>query len=134
MSISTSDFYDLQKYEVKALVTATHTEGLSLARGFVAEIGGIFGGKSDLMNKKVNDVMNMLILKLQKQIQGNERIVGTKFEFAEFGRSQGNTFLSGIATGTIISPKVSGGKRNTTRGKGKGKAKAKATRKQKTSL
>jgi uncharacterized protein YbjQ (UPF0145 family) len=126
MSISTSDFYDLQKYEVKSLVTATHTEGLSLARGFVAEIGGIFGGKSDLMNKKVNDVMNMLILKLQRQIQGPERIIGVKFEFAEFGRSQGNTFLSGIATGTIISPKLTGGKRNT--------ARAKATRKQKTSL
>jgi uncharacterized protein YbjQ (UPF0145 family) len=123
MSISTSDFYDIQKYEVKALVTATHTEGLSLARGFIAEIGGIFGGKSDLMNKKVNDVMNMLIQKLQKQIQGTERIVGAKFEFAEFGRSEGNTFLSGIATGTIISPKVTGGKRKTKR--------ARATRKQK---
>ncbi len=118
MSISTSGYYDLQKYEVKALVTATHTEGLSLARGFVAELGGLFGGKSDLMNKKVNDVMLALHQKLQKQIQGNERIVGASFEFAEFGRSEGNTFLSGIATGTIIAPRTTGGgkgKRNRTR-------------------
>lgn len=111
MSISTSDFYDLQKYDVKALVTATHTEGLSLARGFIAEIGGIFGGKSDLMNKKVNDVMNMLLEKLKKQLQSGERIVGARFEFAEFGRSEGSTFLSGIATGTIISPKAPTGGR-----------------------
>ena len=131
MSISTSDFFDLQKYEVKALVTATHTEGLSLARGFIAEIGGIFGGKSDLMNKKVNDVMNMLIQKLQKQIQGSERIVGVSFEFAEFGRSEGNTFLSGIATGTIIAPKMTGGKRKLRRTKGTRKARGGATRKQK---
>jgi hypothetical protein len=112
MSISTSDYYDLQMYEVKALVTATHTEALSLARGFVAELGGLFGGKSDLMNKKVNDVMLALHQKLQKQIKGNERIVGAHFEFAEFGRSEGNTFLSGIATGTIIAPKMKGGKRS----------------------
>jgi uncharacterized protein YbjQ (UPF0145 family) len=118
MSISTSDYYDLQKYEVKALVTATHTEALSLARGFVAEIGGLFGGKSDLMNKKVNDVMLALVQKLQKQVSGNERIIGTKFEFAEFGRSEGSTFLSGIATGTIITPKAPTGgarRRNKTR-------------------
>lgn len=111
MSISTSDYYDTQKYEVKAFVSATHTEGLSLARGFVAELGGLFGGKSDMMNKKVNDVMNSLIQKLQKQIQGNERIIGASFEFAEFGRSQGNTFLSGIATGTVIAPRMTGGRR-----------------------
>lgn len=115
MSISTSDYYDLQKYEVKALVTATHTEALSLARGFVAELGGLFGGKSDLMNKKVNDVMLALHQKLQKQIQGNERIVGASFEFTEFGRSEGNTFLSGIATGTIIAPRSTGGRRRKTR-------------------
>jgi uncharacterized protein YbjQ (UPF0145 family) len=131
MSISTSDLYDLQKYEVKALVTATHTEGLSLARGFIAEIGGLFGGKSDLMNKKVNDVMNMLIQKLQKQIQSGERIIGVSFEFAEFGRSEGNTFLSGIATGTIISPKMTGGKRKATRVKAKAIARRRVTRKQK---
>jgi hypothetical protein len=111
MSISTSDYYDLQKYEVKALVTATHTEALSLARGFVAELGGLFGGKSDLMNKKVNDVMLALHQKLQKQIQGNEKIVGASFEFTEFGRSEGNTFLSGIATGTIIAPRTTTGGR-----------------------
>lgn len=117
MSVSTSDYYDLQKYEVKSLVLATHTEALSFARGFIAEIGGIFGGKSDLMNKKVNDVTLALIQKLQKQIQPGERIVGASFEFAEFGRSEGNTFLSGIATGTVIAPKApTGGRRKRRKG------------------
>lgn len=115
MSISTSDFYDIQKYDVKAFLSATHTEALSLARGFVAELGGLFGGKSDLMNKKVNDVLNALIQKLKVQIQPGERIVGVRFEFAEFGRSEGNTFLSGIATGTIIAPKMRGGRKKTRR-------------------
>lgn len=116
MSLSTSDLYDPSKYEVKNLVTATHTEGLSLFRGAFAELGGLLGGKSDLMNKKVDDVMENLTSKLRKQINGGERIVGLKFEFAEFGRSEGNTFLSGIATGTLLSPKAQkGGKRKTMR-------------------
>ncbi len=62
------------------------------------------------MNKKVNDVMNKLIEKLRAQLGTKEKIVGARFEFAEFGRSEGNTFLSGIATGTVIAEKpVSGG-------------------------
>ncbi len=112
MSIATTDYYDTEKYEVKSFVTATHTEALSLFRGIAAELGGLIGGKSDLMNKKVNDVMNKLIEKLRAQIGIKERIVGARFEFAEFGRSEGNTFLSGIATGTVIAEKpVSGGSR-----------------------
>lgn len=110
MSIATTDYYDTEKYEVKSFVTATHTEALSLFRGIAAELGGLIGGKSDLMNKKVNDVMNKLIEKLRAQLGAKERIVGARFEFAEFGRSEGNTFLSGIATGTVIGEKpVSGG-------------------------
>jgi len=110
MSIATTGYYDTSKYQIKSFVTATHTEALSLARGFLAELGGLIGGKSDLMNKKVNDVMNKLIEKLKSQIHGSERIIGVKFEFAEFGRSEGNTFLSGIATGTVIGEKpVNGG-------------------------
>ena len=112
MSIATTDYYDTEKYEVKSFVTATHTEALSLFRRIAAELGGLIGGKSDLMNKKVNDVMNKLIEKLRAQIGIKERIVGARFEFAEFGRSEGNTFLSGIATGTVIAEKpVSGGSR-----------------------
>jgi len=115
MSLSTSGTYDTSKYEVKGLATATHTEGLSLLRGAVAEVSGLFGGKSDIMNKKVNDVMDNLIKKLKAQLGSNEKIVGLKFEFAEFGRSEGNTFLSGIATGTLLTPKQKGGRRKTLR-------------------
>lgn len=115
MSIATTDYYDPEKYEVKAFVTATHTEALSFFRGIAAELGGLLGGKSDLMNKKVNDVMNTLLEKLRAQLGMKEKIVGARFEFAEFGRSEGNTFLSGIATGTIVAEKSpsSGGSRKT---------------------
>jgi uncharacterized protein YbjQ (UPF0145 family) len=120
MSISTSDLYEMDKYKVKSLVVVTHTEALSLARGFVAGIAGLFGGKSDIMNKKVNDVMASLVQKLQAKLGPDEKIVGVRFEFAEFGREQSNSFLSGIATGTLLTPKQagsvpSGGTRRATR-------------------
>ena len=121
MSISTSDLYEMDKYTVKSVVVVTHTEALSLARGFVAGIAGLFGGKSDIMNKKVNDVMNNLGKKLQaKLVAPGEKIVGVRFEFAEFGREESNSFLSGIATGTLLTPKqakpvASGGSKGKTR-------------------
>lgn len=108
MSIATSDLYEMDKYTVKSLVVVTHTEALSLARGFVAGIAGIFGGQSDIMNKKVNDVMTSLVTKLKAKLGPGEKIVGVRFEFAEFGREQSNSFLSGIATGTLLTPKQTG--------------------------
>lgn len=105
MSLSTTHQYDPSLYEVKGLVTATHTEALSLFRGALAELGGLLGGKSDLMNKKVNDVMEQLQQKLKLQLQPNQRVIALHFEFAEFGRSEGQNFLSGIATGTLLEAK-----------------------------
>jgi hypothetical protein len=117
MSIATTDLYEMDKYRVKSLVVVTHTEALSLARGFVAGITGLFGGQSDIMNKKVNDVMTSLVQKLQAKLGPGEKIIGARFEFAEFGREQSNSFLSGIATGTLLTPKqaVGGGKGTTRR-------------------
>ncbi len=110
----------MDKYNVKSLVFVTHTEALSLARGIVAGVMGLFGGKSDLMNKKVDDVMKSLEKKLQAKLGPGEKIVGVRFEFAEFGREESNSFLSGIATGTLLTPKQaapvsSGGHRGKTR-------------------
>ena len=87
------------------MVLATHTEAVSLLRGFIAGVGGIFGGQSDSMNKKVDDVMSQLITKLKAQMGPGEMIVGAHFQFTEFGRDQSNSFLSGIATGTLLKRK-----------------------------
>lgn len=118
MNLATSDLFEMDKYKVKSMVVVTHTEALSLARGFVAGITGLFGGQSDVMNKKVNDVMASLVQKLQAKAAAGEKIVGVRFEFAEFGREQSNSFLSGIATGTLLTPKQAapvGGQRGQTR-------------------
>jgi uncharacterized protein YbjQ (UPF0145 family) len=105
--ISTSGDYDTDAHEARRMVSATHTESVSVLRGLVAGIGGIVGGKSDTMNKKVDDVMEHLVKGLVKGLSANERVVGAQFQFTEFGRSERNIFLSGIATGTVIGPKSS---------------------------
>lgn len=115
--ISTSGHYDSDTHEARRMVSATHTESVSIFRGLVAGIGGIVGGKSDTMNKKVDDVMEHLVKGLAKGLSANERVVGAQFQFTEFGRAEQNIFLSGIATGTVIGPKSShnGGGRGITR-------------------
>jgi uncharacterized protein YbjQ (UPF0145 family) len=119
MSLTTSSQYDSNLWEVKGMLLANHTEAVSILRGFMAGVGGIFGGKSDIMNKKVDDVMSNLIQKLKAQIGPGEMVVAAHFQFTEFGRDESNTFLSGIATGTLLKRKGAeapvGGRRNTTR-------------------
>ena len=109
MSISTSSQYDQAKWEVKRLVTANHTEAVSLARGLFAGIGAIFGGPNDMMNKKIEDVVEQLKIKISQQISPGECVVGFHMQFAEFGRSESNTYLSGSASGTILMPKFNQG-------------------------
>lgn len=109
MSISTSSQYDQAKWEVKRLVTANHTEAVSLARGLFAGIGAIFGGPNDMMNKKIEDVVEQLKVKIMQQISPGECVVGFHMQFAEFGRSESNTYLSGSASGTILMPKLNQG-------------------------
>ena len=108
-TVSTSDQYDVTKWTVRGIITATHTEAISVGRGFVADIGGIFGGQSDTMNKKLEDVLRQVRAKLEQQVGPGESLVGVKFNFTEFGRSQTATFLSAVASGTLLSPKQGGG-------------------------
>ena len=115
MSIVTTSQYDADKWEVKSMVAATHTESVSLFRGLIAGIGGIIGGPSETMNKKMNDIMAKLISKLQSQIGPDEMVVATQFQFSEFGREQSNTFISGVVTGTLLKKKAqTGGRKNRT--------------------
>jgi uncharacterized protein YbjQ (UPF0145 family) len=106
MSLSSSSQYDTSLWQVKRLVTVNHTEAVSLLRGFFAGISGIFGGPIDSMNQKMDDVTNALTQKLSQQLGPGECMVGVHFQFAEFGRSESNTFLSGSAVGTILVPRV----------------------------
>jgi len=107
MSLSSSSQYDQSKWEVKRLLTANHTEAVSLARGFVAGIIGIFGGPNDALNKKMDDVVDQLKHKIEQQMSPGECVVGLQIQFAEFGRTEQNTFLSGSAIGTLLGPKLS---------------------------
>lgn len=115
MSISSSGQYDTTKWRVKGLITATHTEAISLGRGLVAGITGIFGGQSDMMNKKLDDVVAKVREKLQAQVGPGECLIGVSLSFTEFGRSDTNTWLSGIGTGTLLVAGSSGGTRRNRR-------------------
>lgn len=46
-------------------IYATHTEAVSLLRGFMTGITSIIGGKQDMLNKKMDDVTEALMKRLR---------------------------------------------------------------------
>ena len=54
----TINTYDFTKEKVLGTLTANSTHTISLAREFLADLQGLFGGKSSLIEKKIDDVVN----------------------------------------------------------------------------
>ena len=116
--ISTSQQFDATKYKTDGIVTVSHTEALSAGRGFVAGVAGIFGGKSDLMDKKHMDVLSALKTKLRDEIPKGGMLVAADFKVAVTELGEYHIFVNGFATATRLVPLASsGGSRTTQRRK-----------------
>ncbi len=102
MSIFTTEYYDTTLWQPVDTIVVTHTESVSIFRGIIAGIGGIIGGKSETMNKKMDDITSELISKMRAKVRSNQMIVGLRFQFTTFGREEANVFVSGVATGTLV--------------------------------
>lgn len=100
----TSDQFDDKLWEPIDTITVTHTETVSLVRGIIAGIGGLIGGKSNTIDKKVSDLIEALKAKVRAQVKGNQMLVGLRFQLASFG-SEANVFISGTAYGTLLKRK-----------------------------
>jgi len=90
-------------------IYATHTEAVSLLRGLVSGVTSIIGGKQDFLNKKMDDVTDALMKKIKDQVETDQCVVGFSIELTEFGRSDANTTISGLAMGTLMKRKKQGG-------------------------
>ena len=114
MSVFTTPQYDASIWTPVKTVYATHTEAVSLLRGFVSGITSLIGGKQDILNKKMDDVTGALMKKMKAQVDSDQCVVGFSIELTEFGRSDANTTISGLAMGTLLKRKAQGGGRRTT--------------------
>ena len=115
MSVFTTGQYDSAIWTPVKTVYATHTEGVSILRGFVAGVGGIMGGKQDVLNKKMDDVTEKVMRKIRGMVDSDQCIVGLSIQLTSFGRQDTNSTISALAMGTLLKRREQGGGNRKTR-------------------
>ena len=105
--VYTTGFYDVNVWEPVDMVTVSHNESISALRGIGVGIGQIFGGKSNLLEKKIVDLREGLIKEAEKLVKSkgsDHMIVGFNMETSQFE----NAFVI-IGTGTLLRKKKQSG-------------------------
>ena len=108
--VYTTGVYDTNEWEPVDMVTVSHNESISALRGIGVGIGQIFGGKSNLLEKKIVDLREGLIKEAEKLVKAkgsNYMIVGFIMETSQFE----NAFVI-IGTGTLLRKKGQKGGRS----------------------
>lgn len=113
--VYTTGVYDTSQWEPVDMITVSHNESISALRDFGMGVGQIFGGKSELLEKKIVDLRNGLIKEAEKLVRAkgsDYMIVGFDMETSQFER----LFVI-IGTGTLLCKKNTrgGGRMNKTR-------------------
>jgi uncharacterized protein YbjQ (UPF0145 family) len=107
--------FTIQTFNQNALqpagaVFAQRVETISLARNLFAGIGGIVGGRSTLMEKKMNDLtqalMQELDLQAKKMYPNAVALVNVQLIFSDIGKTESNMFLAGQASATALIKRV----------------------------
>ena len=110
----TNNEYDRSKFKSVGAVMATHVEAISGLRSFGADIMGIFGNKSELLTKKMDDALrgvNMSLLTLAKAKYPNlAGICDIRYDTNTFATDENRTYIAFQASGTaLVSSVPSGG-------------------------
>jgi uncharacterized protein YbjQ (UPF0145 family) len=109
----TNNEYDREKYRSVGIVTATHIEAISGLRSFGADIMGIFGNKSELLTKKMNDALrgvNTSLLSVAKGKYPNlAGICDIRYDTNTFATDENSTFIAYCVSGTALVSSASTG-------------------------
>ena len=112
--VYTTGIYDTSEWEPVDIVTVSHNESISALRGIGVGIGQIFGGKSDLLEKKIVDLREGLIKEAENLVKSkgaDYMVVAFNMETSHFE----NAFVI-IGTGTLLrKKKQTGGTHSSTR-------------------
>ena len=83
--VYTTGTYDTSVWEPIDIVTVSHNESISLFRDIGVAIGQIFGGKSELLEKKIKDLREKIIKEAEKLIKDRDHmIVGLDIETSQY--------------------------------------------------
>ena len=107
--------FTIQTFNQNALqpagaVFAQRVESISIARNFFAGVTGIVGGRSTMMEKKMNDLTTVLMEELDiqaKKIYPNAvALVNVNVHFSDICKSDSSMFLAGQASATALIKRV----------------------------
>jgi len=110
LAVFTIQTFNQNALQPAGAVFAQRVETISLARNVFAGIGGIVGGRSTLMEKKMNDLtqalMQELDLQAKKMYPNAVALVNVQLNFSDIGKTESNMFLAGQASATALIKRV----------------------------
>lgn len=107
--------FTIQTFNQSALqpagaVFAQRVESISVGRSFFSGIGGVAGGRSTMMEKKMNDLTQALVQELdiqaKKMYPSAVALVNVQVHFSDIGKTDSNMFLTGQASATALIKRV----------------------------
>jgi uncharacterized protein YbjQ (UPF0145 family) len=106
MYLSTLPIYDTSLYVPGSLIISTDVQAVSGLRDVGAQIMGVFGGSSQLMDKKVKDVVQEAMSRFVKtaQAKGAEAAVGITTDVNAFV-DKDQVYIMASITGTPLMSK-----------------------------
>lgn len=109
VQIYTTNYFDQQREQPLGAVFGRRVEAISLLRGLVAGVQGLFGGQIGPVEKKIDDgvqgAKDDLMLAVRKQFPNATSVIGLQIQISEIGRDDQNQFLCFTAQGTAIGKK-----------------------------
>lgn len=103
--------FTVQKFNKNSLqpagaVFAQRVESISIVRNFFAGIAGVAGGRSTMMEKKMNDLTTVLLEELDQQAikkyPNAVALIDVDIHFSDIGKNDSNMFLAGQASATAL--------------------------------
>ncbi len=108
MYLSTLQVYDTSLYTPGNIIVSTDVQAVSGIRDIGAQVMGIFGGSSQLMDKKVKDVVQEAMGRFIKtaQTKGAQAAIGITTDVNAFV-DKDQVYIIATITGTPLMPKSS---------------------------
>ena len=110
LPIFTIESFNQNTLQAAGAVFAQRVETVSLLRDLFAGIGGIIGGRSTTMEKKMDDLTKVLLEEIQaktiSKYPNAVALIDLNLLFSDIGKTQNNMFLAGQASATVLIRKV----------------------------
>jgi uncharacterized protein YbjQ (UPF0145 family) len=113
MLITSTEIYDNSLYKQGNIIISTDVQAVSGFRDFGARIMGVFGGTSDLMDKKIKDVVETAMKRFTEKLQlmNAKGAIGLTTDVNAFVDREQVYIIATISGTPLLSRNAQGGRR-----------------------